>query len=59
VIVLMVDQRAGEMSSLRQRRAEYKATGVPRALGGKAVGLSGSLPEPESSGSPANGMYQP
>jgi hypothetical protein len=58
VTVLMVDQRVGEMSSCRQRRAEYRATGVPSARGGNEVGLSGSFPEPESSGSPANGMYQ-
>ena len=54
----MVDQSAGVMSSCRQRRAEYRATGLPSARGGKDVGLSGSLPEPERSGSPANGMYQ-
>jgi hypothetical protein len=59
VTVLMVDQRVGEMSSRRQRRAEYRATGVPSARGGNEVGLSGSFPEPERSGSPANGMYQP
>ncbi len=58
VTVLMVDQRVGEMSSCRQRRAEYRATGVPSARGGNELGLSGSFPEPESSGSPANGMYQ-
>ena len=58
VTVLMVDQRVGEMSSCRQRRAEYRATGVPSARGGNDVGLSGSFPESESSGSPANGMYQ-
>jgi hypothetical protein len=59
VTVLMVDQRVGEMSSCRQRRSEYRATGVPSARGGKEVGLSGSFPEPEQSGSPANGMFQP
>jgi hypothetical protein len=59
VTVLMVDQRVGEMSSCRQRRAEYRAMGVPSARGGNEVGLSGSFPEPERSGSPANGMYQP
>ena len=58
VTVLMVDQSAGVMSSCRQRRAEYRATGLPSARGGKYVGLSGSLPEPARSGSPANGMYQ-
>ena len=58
VTVLMVDQRVGEMSSCRQRRAEYRATGVSSARGGNEVGLSGSFPEPESSGSPANGRYQ-
>jgi hypothetical protein len=31
VTVLMVDQRVGEMSSCRQRRVEYRATGVPSA----------------------------
>jgi hypothetical protein len=36
--VLMVDQRVGEMSSWRQRRGEYRATGVPSARGGNAVG---------------------
>ena len=40
-MVLMVDQRAGGMSNCRQRRAEYRATGVPSARGGKDVGLSG------------------
>jgi hypothetical protein len=60
VTVLMVDQRVGEMSSCRQRRAEYRATGAPSARGGKEVGLYGtSFPEPERSGSPANGVYQP
>jgi hypothetical protein len=59
VTVLIVDQRVGEISSCKQRRAEYRATGVPSARGGNDVGLSGSLPEPERSGSPANGMYQP
>jgi hypothetical protein len=34
VTVLMIDQRFGEMSSCRQRRAEYRATGVPTARGG-------------------------
>jgi hypothetical protein len=33
--------------------------GVPRAHSGNEVGLSGSFPEPERSGLPANGMYQP
>jgi hypothetical protein len=56
--VLMVDQRAGEMSSCRQRSTEYRATGVLSARGGKDAGLSGSLPDPERSDSPANGMYQ-
>jgi hypothetical protein len=55
--VLMVDQRVGEMSSWRQRRAEYRATGVPSARGGMLWDLR--QPEPERSGSPANGMYQP
>jgi hypothetical protein len=54
----MVDQRAGKMSNYRQRRAEYRATGVPSARGGEYIGLSRSLPELERSGSPANGMYQ-
>jgi hypothetical protein len=36
---LMVDQRVGEMSSCRQRRAEYRATGVPSARGGNAAGM--------------------
>ncbi len=44
------------MSDWRQRRAEYRATGVPSARGGRDVGLSGSLPESERSGSPANGV---
>jgi hypothetical protein len=56
----MVDQRVGEMISCRQRRAEYRATGVPSTRGGNEVGLSGSFSEPERSVSPANGnMYQP
>jgi hypothetical protein len=55
---LMVDQRVGEMISCRQRRAEYRATGVPSARGGNAGGLSGSLPDPERSGEPAKSMYQ-
>jgi hypothetical protein len=50
------EQRAGEISNCRQRSAESRATGVPSARGGKYVGLSASLPEPERSGSPANGM---
>ena len=37
VTVLMVDQSAGVMSSCRQRRAEYRATGLPSARGGKDV----------------------
>jgi hypothetical protein len=54
--VLMVDQRVGEMSSWRQRRAEYRRRSlVPR--GGMLWDLR--QPEPERSGSPANGMYQP
>jgi hypothetical protein len=54
VTVLMVDQRVGEISSCRQRRVEYM--GLPSVRGGKDVGLSRSLPEPEISGSPGNGM---
>jgi hypothetical protein len=45
--VFMVDQRVGEMSSCRQRRAEYMATGGPSACGGNEVGLYGSSPERE------------
>jgi hypothetical protein len=60
---LMVDQRVGEMSSCRQRRAEYRAeyraAEASSARGGNAVGLSGSFPAPERSGAPANIMYQP
>jgi hypothetical protein len=55
----MVDQNVGDMSSYRRPRAVFRATGVPSARGGKEVGLYGSFPEPERSGSPANGMYQP
>ncbi len=58
VTVSMVDQRVGEMRSCRQRREEYRATGVPRARGGKDVELSGSFPEPERSGLPTHSMYQ-
>jgi hypothetical protein len=55
VTILMVDQRVGEMSNCRQRRVEYRATGVPSARGGIGVGLSDSFPEePDRSGSPAN-----
>jgi hypothetical protein len=43
------DQRVGEMSSCRERRVEYRATGVPSA---RVVGLSGSFPEPERSSAP-------
>jgi hypothetical protein len=39
VTLLMVD-RESEMSSCRQRRAEYRATGVPSARGGEEVGPS-------------------
>jgi hypothetical protein len=56
VTVLMIDQRIGEMSSYRQRRAEYRATDVPSARGKNEVGLSGSFPEHERSGSPVNGV---
>jgi hypothetical protein len=56
--VLMVDQRVGEMSSCGQRRAEYRATGVPSARGGNAMGHSGSFPQPERSGEPANGRKE-
>jgi hypothetical protein len=59
VTVLIVDQRVGGISSWRQRRAEYRATGVPSARGGNDVGFSGSFPELERSGSPANCRYQP
>jgi hypothetical protein len=59
VTLLMVDQRVGEMSSCSQRRVEYRATGVPSARGRNELGLSGSFPEPERSGSPTNGMHQP
>jgi hypothetical protein len=50
VTVLMVAYRVGDISSCRHRRTEYRATGVPSSRGGKVVGLSGSLPEPERSG---------
>jgi hypothetical protein len=59
VTILMVDQRVGEVSSCRQRRAQYRAVGVPSTRGGNLVRLSGSFPEPERNGSPANSMYQP
>jgi hypothetical protein len=59
VTVLMVAHGVVEISSCRHRRAEYRATEVPSARGGKDVGLSGSLPEPERSGWPAKGVYQP
>jgi hypothetical protein len=57
VTVLLVDQRVGEMNSCRQRRVDYRATGVPSARGGNEVGLSGSFPESEISGSHANSVY--
>jgi hypothetical protein len=50
VSILLFDQRVGEMSSRKQRRAEQMATGMPSArCGGKEVGLSGRFPEPERS----------
>jgi hypothetical protein len=56
VTVLMVDQRVGEMSSCRERRVEYRATGVPSA---RVVGLSGSFPEPERSSAPEKRVVSP